>query len=282
MDEYRGDLRIVTSRSDVHSLSVLRETPDRRLAVLARLPNAQHPAPIGKPGEQVHAVRFFGERAYVVTARVTDPLYAIDLSRPVDPFIAGELEIPGVSTYLQPIVGPTGAALLLSVGRESNAQAIRTGIKVELFDVSDIAQPRSLGAQVFGQLGSSSEATDDPHALTLLPIDATNGYRIALPINVFDTAYDNGYKWTYSGIHLLEIDDVTSATPRLSLVGVIKTDEPASAKPYPGYAVPNRAVLHDESVFVVNGDTLTGSLWSASQPFFQFGVDWFRPQSVRM
>src|SRR5690349_19730218 len=108
------------------------------------------------------------------------------------------------------------SALLLSVGRELNAQAIRTGIKVELFDVSDIAQPRSLGAQVFGQLGSSSEATDDPHALTLLPIDATNGYRIALPINVFDTAYDNGYKWTYSGIHLLEIDDVTSATPRLS------------------------------------------------------------------
>jgi hypothetical protein len=282
MDEFRGDLRIVTSRSDVHSLSVLRETPDRRLAVMVTLPNAQHPAPIGKPGEQVHAVRFFGERAYVVTARMTDPLYVIDLSRPVDPFIAGELEVPGVSSYLQPIVGPTGSALLLSVGRELNAQAIRAGIKVELFDVSDIARPRSLGAQVFGQLGSSSEATDDPHALTLLPIEATKGYRIALPINVFDTPHDTGYRWTYSGIHLLEIDDVTGATPHLSLAGVIRTDEPASSKPYPGYAVPNRAVLHEQSVFVVNGDTLIGSVWSTFDPAAEFGIEWFRPQSVRL
>jgi hypothetical protein len=254
MDEFRGDLRVVTSHGDVHGLSVLRETPDRRLAVMAKLPNAQQPAPLGKPGEQIHAVRFFGERAYVVTARVTDPLYVIDLSRPVDPFIAGALEIPGVATHLQPIIGPTGETLLLSVGRER-------GIKVELFDATDIRQPRSLGTQVFGQLGSSSEATDDPQVLAVLPHEPTKGYRIALPINVFDTPYNNGFKWTYSGIHLLEIADVTSATPRLSLAGVIETDEPDSAKPYPGLAVPNRTVLHDESVFVVNGDTLIGSLW---------------------
>lgn len=260
MDEFRGDLRVVTSRSDVHSLSVLRETPDRRLAVMAKLPNTQHPAPLGKPGEQVHAVRFFGERAYVVTARVTDPLYAIDMSDPVDPFIAGQLEIPGVSTYLQPIIGPAGVQLLLSVGRELNAQAVRTGIKVELFDVSDIDQPRSLAVHAFGQLGSSSEATDDPHALTLLPVEATNGYRIALPINVFDTPGVNGFRWTYSGVHLLEIDDVGGATPHVSLAHVIKTAEPDSANAYPRYSVPNRTVLHDRSVFVVNGDTLIGWL----------------------
>jgi hypothetical protein len=197
----------------------------------------------------------------VVTARVTDPLYAIDLSNPVDPFIAGELEIPGVSTTLQPIIGPAGEALLLSVGRELNAQAVRTGIKVELFDVSDTERPASLGARVFGQLGSSSEATDDPHALTLLPVERTNSYRIALPINVFDTPHANGFRWTYSGIHLLEIDDVSGATPQLRLAGVIKTDEPGSSNSYPSHTAPNRTVLHDESVFVVNGDTLIGSLW---------------------
>ncbi|WP_129646348.1 beta-propeller domain-containing protein [Peristeroidobacter agariperforans] len=267
MDEYRGDLRIVTSRADVHGLSVLRETPDRRLVAMAKLPNTQHPQPIGKPGEQVHAVRFFGERAYVVTARLTDPLYVIDLSNPVEPFIAGELEIPGVSTYLQPIVGPAGIELLLSVGRELNAQGTRTGIKVELFDVSDIAEPRSLGVQVFGQIGSSSDATDDPHALTLLPVEQTNGYRMALPINVFDTpSYDGRFSWTYSAVHLLEIDDVGGATPHLRLAGVIKTAGPDSSNPYPQYWVPNRTVLHDESVFVVNGDSLMGRLWSQVAP----------------
>jgi len=43
------------------------------------LPNASHPTAIGKPGEQIHAVRFVNERAYVVTARVTDPLYVIEI-----------------------------------------------------------------------------------------------------------------------------------------------------------------------------------------------------------
>ncbi|GFE80296.1 hypothetical protein GCM10011487_22960 [Steroidobacter agaridevorans] len=279
MDEYRGDLRIVTSRADVHGLSVLRETTDRRLIAMARLPNTQHPAPIGKPGEQVHAVRFFGERAYVVTARVTDPLYAIDLSNPVDPFIAGELEIPGVSTYLQPIVGPTGAALLLSVGRELNAQGVRTGIKVELFDVSDVARPHSLGVQVFGKIGSSSDATEDPHALTLLPVGHTDSYRFALPIDVFDTpSYDGRFSWTYSGVHLLQIDGLAGATPHLSLAGVIETAEPDRSNAYPRYPVPNRSVLHDECVFVVNGDTVMGSMWSraaaepAQLPSVEFGM----------
>ena len=69
------------------------------LNVIATLPNSQRTERIGKPGEQVHAVRFFGDRAYVVTARVVDPLYVLDLSEPEDPVIAGTLEIPGVSTY---------------------------------------------------------------------------------------------------------------------------------------------------------------------------------------
>jgi len=58
------------------------------------------PAPIGKPGEQVYAVRFLGDRAYVVTFRQTDPLYVLDLSNPADPRAAGELQIPGFSDYL--------------------------------------------------------------------------------------------------------------------------------------------------------------------------------------
>ncbi len=71
MDEHQGDLRVVTSVADVHRLSVLRKTGEGQLASLATLPNPQRPAAIGKPGEQVHAVRFFGDRAYVVTARMT-------------------------------------------------------------------------------------------------------------------------------------------------------------------------------------------------------------------
>lgn len=258
MDEYNGDLRVVTSYNGVHRLSVLRETIDRRLAIVGALPGSQ---PLGKPGEDVHSVRFLGDRAYVVTARVTDPLYAIDLSNPEAPVIAGELEIPGVSTYLQPI-GPQGSELLLSVGRELNALGVRTSVKVELFDVSDMSQPRSLGVQIFGKAGSWSEANDDPHALTLLPMEQSNSYRIALPINVFDTPAGSLYHWQYSGTHLLQIDGIGSDSPQLSFAGVIKTDEPDSSHNYPRMDVPNRSVLHDDSVFVVNGNALIGSLWN--------------------
>jgi len=262
MDEYEGDLRIVTSSTaGVHRLSVLRETIDQRLAIVGALPNTEYPAPLGKPGEQVHSVRFLGERAYVVTARVTDPLYAIDLSNPELPFIAGELEIPGVSTYLQPI-GPQGSELLLSVGRELNALGVRTSVKVELFDVSDMTQPRSLGVQMFGKAGSWSEANDDPHAITLLSLPQANSFRVALPINVFDTPAGAAYHWQYSGTHLLQVDGIGTATPQLSFAGVIKTDEPDSSHNYPRLEVPNRSVLHDDSVFVVSGNALIGSLWN--------------------
>ena len=190
MDEHDGDLRIVTSEFGfsgipVHRLHVLREAANNALALLATLPNAQHATPIGKPNEAVHSVRFMGDRAYLVTARVTDPLYVLDLSVPEDPLIAGQLEIPGVSTYLQPL-GPAGAEVVLGVGEQLDAQGIRDGVKVELFDVRDILRPRSLGSYFFGRRGSFSDATSDPHALTVYARDAGR-VRIGLPIDVFNT-----------------------------------------------------------------------------------------------
>ncbi len=267
MDEHDGDLRIVTSDfrldgSRVHRLHVLREAADHELAAMATLPNSQRSSPIGKPGEAVHSVRFMGDRGYVVTARIIDPLYVLDLSVPEDPVIAGTLEIPGVSTYLQPL-GPTGKEVLLGVGEQING-GIREGVKVELFDVRDIVRPRSLGSHLFGRRGSSSEATSDPHALTL-HARADGRVRIGLPIDVFDTprAEPGSFGWSYSGSHLLEIDGFASNTPQLTFKGVIKTEEPGGASfPLPAYTVPRRAVMHDDAVFVVDGASLTGTLWN--------------------
>lgn len=208
IDEHEGDVRILTSRhvapgDNVHRLTVLREGACGCLEPLATLPNARRDTRIGKPDEQVHAVRFFGDRAYVITARVADPLYVIDLRDPADPFIAGELEVPGVATYLHPL-GPPGGELLFSVGRLLTDAGVPTGVKVELFDVANIAEPRSLGVEVFGQAGSSSEATDDPHAVAFLSLAETGLYRFALPVSVFDTPHPTQpgvFRWTYSGFN---------------------------------------------------------------------------------
>jgi hypothetical protein len=264
MDEHDEHLRVVTSQhsitgNPIHRLSVLEETANHELELTSILPNPEHPAPIGKPGDQVHAVRFLGERAYVVTARAVDPLYVIDVSDPSEPFIAGEVQVPGFATHLQPIeVG--GTELLLSVGRQTNASGAPQGVKLELFDVSDLESPRSLGAHVFGEGGSSSEAISDPHALTLLKVSGDQeSHRIGLPIDVY-TKSDNQYRWAYSGFHFLEVSSV-GGSPQLHVQGVLKTEESSSPGSYPSYVVPRRVVMHGDAVYGVHGGVYASSLW---------------------
>jgi hypothetical protein len=264
MDEYAGHLRIVTSQAAangrlIHRLSVLEETPDHALDVVSILPSLEHPESIGKPGDTIHAVRFAGERAYIATARAVDPLYAIDLGDPLHPFIAGEIAVPGFATHLEPLESG-GRQLLLTVGREANA-----GVKLELFDVSEISQLRSLGAQVFGSGGSGSEAIVDPRALTIMqaPSDADR-LRIGLPIDVFSYANGN-YSWDYSGFHLLEIA-TTANEPRLRFHGVLKTEESSDpAEPAPP-VMPRRVIMHGDTVYGVNGELYTSQFWDAIPP----------------
>ena len=270
LDEHESHLRILTSEfSEVngdftHRLHVLREASDKVLNVVATLPNSQRTERIGKPGEQVHAVRFFGDRAYVVTARTVDPLYVLELSEPEDPVIAGQLEIPGVSTYLQPL-GAGGAEVVLAIGGQTDATGIRDGVKVELFDVRDILRPRSIGSRIFGRRNSSSEATSDPHALTL-HMPSADRVRLGLPIDVFATPRQDiagAFDWTYSGSHLFEITGLNGGTPQLVFKGVIQTAEPDGSNPFPvpPYTVPRRSVMHDDAVFVIDGERFLGELW---------------------
>jgi uncharacterized secreted protein with C-terminal beta-propeller domain len=80
-------------------LSILREQGGQ-LTLVGSLPNARRPASLGKPGENLYASRFLGGRGYLVTYRLIDPLYVLDLSDPIDPKVAGELEVSGYSDYL--------------------------------------------------------------------------------------------------------------------------------------------------------------------------------------
>jgi hypothetical protein len=260
MDEHDGDLRILTAADNVYQLNILREK-NGGLASVATLPNAAHPDPIGKPGESVYAVRFMGERGYVVTFRVTDPLYVLDLHDAADPRIAGQLEIPGFGTYLRPI-GPTLSEALLSVG-QAVSSGRRDGIKVELFDVRDIAHPRSAGSAVFGVSPSWSEALNDPHALTFLTLPGAGTHvRMALPIHVYDTPTT----WAYSGLHLFDISDDSTGAPQLRFQGVLETETPGGAALLPTYALPNRGLLQGDSVFAVHGEEYLGRFWQTVTP----------------
>ena len=110
-------------------------------------------------GERVYAVRFAGDKGYVVTFRQIDPLYTLDLSDTSDPRVLGQLKIEGYSAYLHPISDD----LLLGVGQDATAQGRTLGTQLSLFDVSDLRSPKRLAVASLGA-NSSSDAEFDPHA----------------------------------------------------------------------------------------------------------------------
>lgn len=127
------------------------------------IPNAAAPAALGSlkiiENESLFATRFVADRAYVVTFRQIDPLWIIDLSNPASPAIRGELQIPGYSSYLEPV----GTNRLLAVGVDGG------NATVALFDVSDESRPTQLSKVFLGTGWSWSEANSDEKAFKYLP-----------------------------------------------------------------------------------------------------------------
>jgi hypothetical protein len=112
-------------------------------------------------GEELHATRFDGAKAYIVTFFRVDPLWVIDLSDPLNPQIAGELEVPGWSTYIEPM-----GDRLLTMGID-DVDGWR--VAISLFDVKDPANPTLLDKVPLGENNSWSEANHDEKALRVLP-----------------------------------------------------------------------------------------------------------------
>ena len=116
------------------------------------------------PDERIYSTRFIGNRLYMVTFRRIDPLFVIDLSDPGAPKILGELKIPGFSDYLHPY----DENHIIGVGKETGDNgwggvSIK-GVKLSLFDVSDVTEPKQLAMYEIGKAGTDSEALYDHKA----------------------------------------------------------------------------------------------------------------------
>ncbi len=166
-----------------------------RLKILAQLPNNKHPESLGKPGEQIYATRFIGDKAYLVTFRTTDPLYIVDMSDPADPFIAGELKVDGYSDYLHPI----GDKYLLGIGKDAvpaiNAMgdsrgAWYQGVKLSLIDISNPQTPREVWQEIIGKRGTETTVSNTHHGITFLA--QGDNIKIALPISLHDKEVEGG------------------------------------------------------------------------------------------
>ena len=112
-------------------------------------------------GEALYATRFDGDRVYIVTFLRIDPLWIVDLKDPSSPKLLGELQVPGWSTYMQPL-----GDRLVTIGID-NSNSWK--VAVSLFDVKDPSKPSLLAKVPMGEESSWSEANHDEKAFTVLP-----------------------------------------------------------------------------------------------------------------
>ncbi len=188
-DEYEGKLRAVTTYYDFKeyrnkcALYIFNE----RLEETGKVDDITDGL-----DEQVKAVRFMGEKAYVITFEQTDPLFIIDLSDEKSPKVAGELYMPGYSTYLHPL----GDTLLMGIGYGGDESGADMGkLKIALFDVSDMTKPAILDEYVIKS--SNSEANYEPKALIHFPAKNI----IGIPVTVYNSAvYASGETQSFAVI----------------------------------------------------------------------------------
>ncbi|MGI0020663.1 MAG: beta-propeller domain-containing protein [Nitrososphaera sp.] len=172
-----------------------------------------------EPGESIYAARFIGERLYLVTFQRIDPLFVIDLSAD-QPRILGELKLPGYSSYLHPY----DENHIIGVGKDAKENEFggvqATGVKVALFDVSDVSKPRLVDDHIIEGQGTDSEALNDHKAFLF---DKSRNL-LSLPVSSYDAEprYEPDGKYippkTWRGFYVFNL----SAGDGISLKGTIE------------------------------------------------------------
>jgi uncharacterized secreted protein with C-terminal beta-propeller domain len=163
MDENNGYFRVATTwqgTTQMNNLYVL----NMNLTLTGKLENLA-------ANERIYSARFLGDKAYIVTFRQTDPFFVIDLSSPENPRVAGELKIPGYSSYLHPY----DENHVIGLGMENNT------LKLSLFDVTDVNAPKEIAKYIVEGDYSSSDALYEPKAflfdkakqLLVIPVSIT-------------------------------------------------------------------------------------------------------------
>ena len=181
------------------------------------------------PEERIWSARFDGDRCYLVTFRQIDPLWVIDMSDETNPTILGELEIPGVSTYIHPL----SRDHLLTIGMGPGPDGLGldwSNTRLSLFNISDPTAPAvddvlSLTPVADpGERGwtwSNSEASYEHKAFQYWAPKSM----LAVPLSTYkyDSWYDgNGrYSYTYQYVSKLVIVNVSEETGTMTTHGEV-------------------------------------------------------------
>ncbi len=206
MDERGGYFRIATTRGRIPVLYANEEEGQSYANLYVLDKDLKIVGSVEKlaPNERIYSARFMQNRAYLVTFRRTDPLFVIDLSDPAKPKVLGKLKIPGFSEYLHPY----NNNLLIGLGKETTESewgGVRTGgLKLSLFDVSDVSYPREVDTYIMGEAGSDSIALRDHKAFLF----SREKNLLAIPVSIRESVGKRGWgKLTFSGAAVFKVDE---------------------------------------------------------------------------
>jgi len=202
MDEHNEHFRIATTTGHVGWVS--EETMARNhvyildmdLDIVGRLEDLA-------PGERIYSARFMGDRGYLVTFKKVDPLFVLDLSDPSAPRVLGQLKVTGYSDYLHPY----DENHIIGVGKETiEAEegdfAWYQGVKISLFDVTDVANPREIAKYEIGKRGTDSPVLRDHKAFLF---DKSRNL-LVLPVTVVEEPY-SGYAWDGAYVFHISLEE---------------------------------------------------------------------------
>ena len=163
------------------------------------------------PDESIFSAKFMGDRLYLVTFEQIDPFFVIDLATDT-PKILGELKIPGFSNYLHPY----DEEYIIGIGRDTkevdNGRVQQLGIKIALFNVADVNNPKVADDIIVGDSSTYSEALNNHKAFFF---DKTSGV-LSIPISG-DAKNLNGISSSkmfapdynrWSGFYVFDLDNV--------------------------------------------------------------------------
>jgi uncharacterized secreted protein with C-terminal beta-propeller domain len=253
LDQYDGNLRVATTRQDNsqagQSSGVYVLNSD--LSIIGMVENLA-------PGEKIYSARFMDDLLYLVTFKQTDPLFVIDLSNPLKPGILGELKIPGYSDYLHPF----DKTHLIGIGKDTEENSwggvIPTGVKLALFDVSNLNNPQLIDSRVIGKKGSDSAVLSDHRAFLL---DKSKNIMV-LPIKevvhtpVIGSKYDGSYTQDiWQGAYVFGIDPLNGFVEIGKISQGIRSDDEYW---WSGSTV-LRSIFMDSVLYTISKTTIIGT-----------------------
>lgn len=217
MDEYNDYFRIATTSGDIWRTGEY--TSKNNVYVLDSGLNVSGKLEDIAPGEKIYSVRFVGDRGYMVTFKTVDPFFVIDLKEPGRPQILGALKIPGFSDYLHPydenhIIGFGKDTIELGQKVDNNggtnSMAYYTGMKMAIFDVTDVSNPVEMYKEKIGDRGTDSELLRNHKALLF----SKDKNLLAFPVNLMEVkgseVQDSGFpaygQFVYQGAYVYNID----------------------------------------------------------------------------